>query len=127
MCFLCSGGGSEQLSELKNSGLPGEEKSAKRAKLHSRLASWSPKGKRVGGVVMLSGKDRVAEDPFEALASHWSPVFNNARGNGRAVTDLPKHVARCPDGIGPVTKDVVFWKFGKSEDGQLQDPMAFRT
>ena len=53
-CHLCVRDEiNEQINGLKGFELPVEEKSAKRNKLHARLSSWSPKGRRMSGVAVL--------------------------------------------------------------------------
>ena len=75
-----------QLAEVEASDLDEEEKNRKRSKCHTRLASWSPKGKSVVGITVLKDDGTPTDDEgaFGALKSHWDPVFNNAVGNGSA-------------------------------------------
>ena len=54
----------EHINDFKESELPEEEKSAKKNKLHARLSSWSPKGRRVSGVAVLGKGGGVSCDPF---------------------------------------------------------------
>ena len=72
----------EQLAEIEAPDLGEDEKSRKRGKCHTRLASWSPKGRSVIGVTVLDdgGSPTGDKGASEALRSHWEPVFNNVVG-----------------------------------------------
>ena len=77
-----------QLDELERSGFEGEEKTQKRSKLHSRLASWSAKGSQVVGVTVLRSDGAVGSQAFEALKDHWEPIFNGGEGDSKAREEL---------------------------------------
>ena len=93
----------EQLEELRGADLPEEEKSSKRTKLHARLASWSPKGRKVSGISVVDDGGEVVEDPFGALRGHWEGVFNNFGGSACSVESLGGFVQTCPEGIQPLS------------------------
>ena len=78
-----------------------DEKDRGRSKFHTRLSSWSPKGRFVFGVTVLAGDGGPTndKDAFEALKSHWEPVFNNAVGGGRAFCGFFRFVQKCPEGL----------------------------
>ena len=96
-----------QLAEVEASGLDEEEKNRKRSKCHTRLASWSPKGKSVVGITVLrdDGTPTDDEGAFGALKSHWEPVFNNYVGDRRAFFRFNKFIQKCPEGIEPLGRD----------------------
>ena len=82
-------------------------RSRKRSKCHTRLASWSPKGKSVVGITVLSDDGTPADDKgsFEALKSHWEPVFNNCVGDRRAFVRFNNFIQKCPEGIEPLGRE----------------------
>ena len=92
-----------QIKELRESGLPGEEKSAKRNELHARLSSWSPKGRRVSGVAVLGKGGGVSDDPFGDIKDHWLKIFNNSGGSDAAADALGGFIQQCPDGLEPIS------------------------
>ena len=96
----------DQLAEVEASDLSEDDKNRKRSKFHTRLSSWSPKGKSVIGVSVLTedGDTTNEKGAFEALKSHWEPVFNNTIGDRRAMNDFSRHVQRCPEGIVPLSR-----------------------
>ena len=59
----------EQLAEVEASDLDEDEKSRKRSKCHTRLASWSPKGMSVIGTTVLDDEGNPTDDKgaFKAL------------------------------------------------------------
>ena len=67
----------EQLAEAEASDLDDDEKGRKRSKFHTRLASWSPKGRSVVAFTVLDGDGSLTndKDAFVALKSHWALVF----------------------------------------------------
>ena len=85
--------------------LEGEGKIQKRSKLHSRLASWSAKGRQVVGVTVLrsDGTLAVGNLAFEALKDHWGPIFNGGEGDSKAREELKDCVVRCPEGLCPLS------------------------
>ena len=97
----------EQLAEVEASDLSEDDKNRKRSKFHTRLSSWSPKGRSVIGIPVLTedGDTTNDKEAFEALKSHWDPVFNNVVGDRRAMHNSSRHVQRCPEGIEPLTRD----------------------
>ena len=50
------------MAEVEASDLDEEEKSRKRSKCHTRLASWSPKGKSVVSVTVLNDNGSPTDD-----------------------------------------------------------------
>ena len=77
-CHLCVRDEvNEQIEDFRESELPEEERSAKKNKLHARLSSWSPKGRRVSGVAVLGKGGGVSDDPFGGIRGHWEKVFHN--------------------------------------------------
>ena len=97
----------EQLAEIEASDLDENGKSRKRGKCHTGLASWSPKGKSVIGITMLGDEGGPTDDKgaFEALKSHWEPVFDNVIGDRRVFNRFSRFVHTCPEGIGPLGRD----------------------
>ena len=93
----------KQLEALEKSDHEGEEKTQKRSKLHSRLASWSTKGRHLVGVTVLKsdGALAVGNQAFEALKGHWEPIFNGGEGDSKAREGLKDCVVRCPEGLCP--------------------------
>ena len=94
-----------QLKEPKESELPDEEKGAKRNKLHARLSSWSPKGRRVSGVAVLGKGGGVSDDPFGDIKGHWQKMFNNSGGSDAAADALGGFLQQCPDGLEPISRE----------------------
>ena len=96
-----------QLAEVEASGLDDEEKSRKRGKCHTRLASWSPKGKSVVGITVLDEEGSPTSDKgaSEALKSHWEPVFNNVVGDRRAFNRFSRFVQKCPVAVEPLGRE----------------------
>ena len=87
-CHLCVRDEiNEQINDFTESKLLEEEKSAKKNKLHARLSSWTPKGRRVSGVAVLGKGGGVSGDPFGDIRGHWEKVFNN--GGGRMLLLRP--------------------------------------
>ena len=77
----------EQLAEVEASDLDDDEKSKKRSKCHTRLASWSPKGRYVVGITVLDegGSPTSDKDAFVALTPglhHKISVFSD-RDSGK--------------------------------------------
>ena len=83
------------------------EKSRRRSKCHTRLASWSPKGKSVIGITVLDDEGKPTDDggAFKSLKSHWEPVFNNVVGDRRASNRFSRFVQKCPEGIEPLGRE----------------------
>ena len=81
--------------------------SRKRGKCHTRLASWSPKGRSVVGIAVLDdeGGPTNDKDASEAFKSHWEPVFNNVVGGRRAFNRFSRFVQKFPEGIEPLGGD----------------------
>ena len=105
-CHLCVRGGiNEQINGPKESELPEEEKSAKKNKLHARLSSWSPKGRRVSGVAVLGKGGGVSGDPFQDIRGHWEKVFNSGGGSDAAAGALGEFVQKCPGDLEPISRD----------------------
>ena len=104
VCDINRGDLREQLAEVEASDLDEEERSRKRGKCHTRLASWSPKGQSVVGITVLSGDGTPTGDDgaFGALKSHWEPVFNNTVGDRRAFARFNRFIQECPEGIEPL-------------------------
>ena len=94
-----------QIKELKESELPDEEKGAKQNKLHARLTSWSPKGRRVSGVAVLGKGGGVSDDPFGDIKGHWEKVFNNCGGSDAAADAFGRFVQKCPGDLEPISRD----------------------
>ena len=67
----------EQLAEVEASDLDDGEKSRKRGKCHTRLASWSPRGRSAIGIAVLDDEGSPTSDKgaSEALKSHWESLF----------------------------------------------------
>eukprot|EP00972_Heterocapsa_arctica_P018586 2746059-Heterocapsa_arctica.AAC.1 len=68
-----------QISEIDLSSLKVEEKAPKKSRLHSKLSSWSPKGKRMVGITVLDTGGHPytsTEEADNALKAHWEPIFN---------------------------------------------------
>ena len=93
----------EQLAEVEAYDLDEDEKGRQRSKCHTRLASWSPKGKFVICTTVLDDGGNPVDDrgAFKALKSHWEPVFNNTVGDRRAFSRFIRFVQKCPEGIEP--------------------------
>ena len=87
--------------------LDDDEKSRKRSKCHTRLASWSPKGRSVVGITVLDEEGSPTSDKgaFETLRSHWEPVFNNVVGGRRAFNRFSRFVQKCPGGVEPLGRE----------------------
>ena len=107
-CHLCVRDEiNEQINDLKESDLPVEERSAKRNKLHARLSSWSPKGRRVSGVAVLGKEGGVSDDPFGNfgdIRGHWEKAFNNGGGSNAAAEALGRFVRKCPGDLEPISR-----------------------
>ena len=88
----------EQLAEVEASDLDDGEKSRKRNRFHTRLASWSPKGRSVVGITVLDedGSPTNDKDAFVALKSHWEPVFKNVVGDRRAFDRVSQVCSEVP-------------------------------
>ena len=101
MCDINREGLGEQLAEVEASALDEDEKNRRRNMFHTRLSSRSPKGRSVVGVTVLAGDRSPTDDKgaFEALKSHWEPIFNNVVGDSRAFRGFSKLVQKCPEGI----------------------------
>ena len=110
-----------QIKELKESELPGGEKSAKRNRLHARLSSWSPKGRRVSGVAVLGKGGGVSDDPFGDIKDHWQKIFNNSGGSDAAADALGSFVQQCPDGLEPISREE-FCKIREINRGSAPGP-----
>ena len=95
----------EQMNDLKECEFLVGEKSAKRNKLHARLSSWSPKGRRVSGVAVLGKGGGVSDDPFGDIRSHWGKMFNNGGGGDAAAEALGKFVQECPGDLEPISRE----------------------
>ena len=97
----------EQLAEVEASALDGGDKNRKRIKIHTRLSSRSLKGRFVVGVTVLAEDGSPTNDKgaFEALRSHWEPVFNNVVGDRRAFRCFSKFVQKCPEGVEPLGRE----------------------
>ena len=56
---------------------------------------------------MLDDEGSPTDDrgAFEALKSHWEPVFNNIGGDRRAFDSFSRFVQKCPEGIDPLGRD----------------------
>ena len=87
--------------DVEASALDEDDKNRRRIKIHTRLSSWSPKGRSVVGVTVLAEDGSPTNDKgtFEALKSHWEPVFNNVVGHCRAFRGFSKFVQKCHGGI----------------------------
>ena len=94
-----------QIEELKESELPGEDKGAKHNKLHARLSSWSPKGRRVSGVAVLGEGGGISDDPFGDIKAHWHNMFNSSGGSDAAADALGGFIQHCPDGLEPISRE----------------------
>ena len=107
VCDINRGDLREQLAEVEASGLDDDEKSRKRSKCHTRLASWSPKVRSVVGITVLDEEGSPTSDKgaFKALKSHWEPVFNNVVGDRRAFNRFSRFVQKCTEGIEPLGRD----------------------
>ena len=107
LCYINREDLREQLAEVEASDLDEDEKSRKRSKCHTRLASWSPKGKPVIGITVLDDEGNPTDDrgAFKALKSHWEPVFNNTVGDPRAFSRFTRFVQKCPEGIEPLGRE----------------------
>ena len=105
-CHLCVRDEiNEQINDVKKSDLPVDEGSAKRNKLHARLSSWSPKGRRVSGIAVLGQGGGVSDDPFGDIRGHWEKVFNHGGGSNAAAESLGRFVQKCPDDLGLFFRD----------------------
>ena len=96
-----------QLSANDGSSIDEEGKSRRRAKLHTRLASWSPKGKSVVGITVLGDDGNPTDEAggFEALERHWGPVFNSSVADFRAMSGFKRFIVKCPVDLAPLAKD----------------------
>lgn len=97
----------EQLAEVEDSDLSEDDKNRKRSKFHTRLSSWSPKGRSVIGITVLTedGDTTNDKEAFVALKSHWEPVFNNVVGDRHAMLDFSRFIQKCPEGIEPLGRE----------------------
>ena len=106
-CDINRGDLKEQLAEIEASDPDDHEKNRKKSKCHTRLASWSPKGRSVVGITVLDegGAPTSDKEALAALKSHWEPVFNNVVGDRRAFGRFSRFVQKCPEGIEPLGRD----------------------
>ena len=95
----------EQIDDLKEPDLPEEDEGSKRNKLHARLSSRSPKGRRVSGIAVLGKDGEVSGDPFKDIKDHWEKIFNNSGGSSAAADSLGNFVQRCPDDLEPISRE----------------------